>query len=100
MEVFPKFSWAPAGVLRALLSPAQHIEGSKIIKTEKPWLAVKNYTVKEEELECYPNRDSLPYKAIISYAQKGGLYRDPNQFLAELLSLFLELNLPPYSLPG
>ena len=59
-----KFSWAPAGVLRALLSPAQHIEGSKIIKTEKPWLAVKNYTVKEEELECYPNRDSLPYKAI------------------------------------
>ncbi len=62
-----KFSWAPAGVLRALKSPAQHIEDSKIVKTPAPWLAVKNYKIKEEELECYPNRDSLPYVDIYQF---------------------------------
>lgn len=59
-----KFSWAPAGVLKALLSPAQHIEKGQTVQTLKPWLAVENYKVKEENWECYPNRDSLPYVDI------------------------------------
>lgn len=56
-----KFSWAPASLLKALKAPAKHIADNKIIKTEKIWEAITSLKINNEELECYPNRNSLPY---------------------------------------
>jgi hypothetical protein len=56
-----RFSWAPRGVLTALLTPARYIEGGAIVDIDRPWLAVHPVSVAGEVFEVYPNRDSLPY---------------------------------------
>ena len=59
-----KFSWSPAGVLKALKSPSKSIKNGKIWNVERPWDAITRYTVplpEPEEFEVYPNRDSLPF---------------------------------------
>jgi saccharopine dehydrogenase-like NADP-dependent oxidoreductase len=61
-----KFSWSPLGVLNALRSPAQWLEGGEIKTNSKPWKAVHDYTMPLAEsysptFEAIPNRDSLPF---------------------------------------
>ena len=59
-----KFSWSPAGVLKALKSPSKSIKNGEIWVVERPWDAITRYTAplpKPEEFEVYPNRDSLPF---------------------------------------
>ena len=59
-----KFSWSPAGVLKALKSPSKSIKNGEIWDVERPWDAITRYTAplpKPEEFEVYPNRDSLPF---------------------------------------
>ena len=59
-----KFSWSPAGVLKALKSPAKSIKNGEIWDVERPWDAITRYTAplpEPEEFEVYPNRDSLPF---------------------------------------
>ncbi|WP_316859465.1 saccharopine dehydrogenase family protein [uncultured Cohaesibacter sp.] len=60
-----KFSWSPLGVLKALKSPATAILGGEVIKTEKPWDAISDYSANlpggSELFQSYPNRDSLPF---------------------------------------
>ena len=59
-----KFSWSPAGVLKALKSPSKSIKNGKIWVVERPWDAITRYTAplpEPEEFEVYPNRDSLPF---------------------------------------
>jgi len=56
-----KFSWSPAGVLRALTNRARFIEDGREAVIERAWEAVKKLDIRGEEFEVYPNRDSLPY---------------------------------------
>ncbi len=60
-----KFSWSPAGVLKALKNTSVSIlDGEKYTVTE-PWNAVDNLPLNmswgNETFEVYPNRDSLPF---------------------------------------
>jgi saccharopine dehydrogenase (NADP+, L-glutamate forming) len=54
-----RFSWAPRGVLMALLSSAQYLEDGQVTKVEQVWEAVEPYRVGDEDFEAYPNRDSV-----------------------------------------
>ncbi|MFD8232190.1 saccharopine dehydrogenase family protein [Streptomyces sp. NPDC059696] len=58
-----RFSWAPAGVLNALRSPARYIEGGAETVAERPWEATRRHVVEGETFEVYPNRDSVPFVA-------------------------------------
>lgn len=58
-----RFSWAPHGVLSALRSPARYVDGSVERIVPLPWEATQVQYVAGEELEVYPNRDSMPFLA-------------------------------------
>ncbi len=55
-----KFSWSPAGVIKALNNDAKYIEEGRI-NTVKPYKSIHTYTISGENFEAYPNRDSTPY---------------------------------------
>ncbi|EKX64653.1 saccharopine dehydrogenase [Streptomyces ipomoeae] len=56
-----RFSWAPAGVLSALRSPARYIEDGAETTAPRPWAATRPHVVDGETFEAYPNRDSVPF---------------------------------------
>ncbi|PSM43225.1 saccharopine dehydrogenase [Streptomyces dioscori] len=56
-----RFSWAPAGVLNALRSPARYIESGAETTAPRPWEATRTHEVDGESFEVYPNRDSVPF---------------------------------------
>ena len=59
-----KFSWSPAGVLKALKSPAISIRNFQELLTERPWHQVEHFSIPSEDkekFEVYPNRDSRPF---------------------------------------
>ncbi|MCX5600240.1 saccharopine dehydrogenase NADP-binding domain-containing protein [Streptomyces phaeochromogenes] len=56
-----RFSWAPAGVLNALRSPARYIEAGAETTAPRPWEVTRPHVVDGEPFEVYPNRDSLPF---------------------------------------
>ncbi|MGW0705330.1 saccharopine dehydrogenase family protein [Streptomyces sp. NPDC002643] len=56
-----RFSWAPAGVLGALRSPARYIEDGAETTAVRPWAATRTHVIDGETFEAYPNRDSLPF---------------------------------------
>ncbi|MBX9392715.1 saccharopine dehydrogenase NADP-binding domain-containing protein [Streptomyces sp. TRM72054] len=58
-----RFSWAPAGVLGALRSPARYIEDGVETVAERPWEVTRPHGVGGETFEVYPNRDSVPFIA-------------------------------------
>lgn len=58
-----RFSWAPRGVLTALLTPARMIEDGLPKRVARPWEEVGRLRVGDETFEVYPNRDSLPFVA-------------------------------------
>ncbi|MFT5606666.1 MAG: saccharopine dehydrogenase-like NADP-dependent oxidoreductase [Parvicella sp.] len=68
-----KFSWAPLGVLKALMSPSVSVRDGKDFHVSKPWDAVDNYTVPmpwgAETFEVYPNRDSRPFMAQYHFGE-------------------------------
>ncbi len=55
-----KFSWSPAGVIKALNNDAKFIKNGKI-KSVTPYKAISSYSINNENFEAYPNRDSTPY---------------------------------------
>ena len=55
-----KFSWSPAGVIKALNNDAKFITNAKI-KTVTPYKFINTYLINNENFEAYPNRDSIPY---------------------------------------
>jgi hypothetical protein len=61
------FSWAPLGVLTALLTPARYIADGVEKVGERPWEAVEKLTISGEPFEVYPNRDSLPFVATYRF---------------------------------
>ncbi|MDX3517053.1 saccharopine dehydrogenase family protein [Streptomyces scabiei] len=58
-----RFSWAPAGVLNALRSPARYIEDGAETTADRPWTATRPHVIDGETFEAYPNRDSVPFVA-------------------------------------
>ncbi|WP_427918605.1 saccharopine dehydrogenase family protein [Streptomyces sp. cg40] len=56
-----RFSWAPAGVLGALRSPARYLEDGTETVAERPWEVTRPHVVDGETFEVYPNRDSVPF---------------------------------------
>ena len=59
-----KFSWSPAGVLKALRSPSRSLRDFAEFNVARPWDALGHYTAPlpvPESFEVYPNRDSLPF---------------------------------------
>ncbi|MFD9003407.1 saccharopine dehydrogenase family protein [Streptomyces sp. NPDC059582] len=56
-----RFSWAPAGVLNALRSPARYIEDGVETTAARPWEVTRRHLVDGETFEVYPNRDSVPF---------------------------------------
>ena len=67
-----KFSWAPAGVLKALRSPSRSIRDFTEFEVKRPWDAISHYTAplpQPESFEVYPNRDSVPFMAEYGFEQ-------------------------------
>ncbi|MYS84956.1 saccharopine dehydrogenase family protein [Embleya scabrispora] len=58
-----RFSWAPRGVLGALLAPARYIDEGARRTVALPWTATRPHVLNGETFEVYPNRDSVPYLA-------------------------------------
>jgi len=61
-----KFSWAPAGVLKALRSPSRSLRHFTELRVSRPWEAITRYDAplpQPESFEVYPNRDSYPFMA-------------------------------------
>lgn len=61
-----KFSWAPAGVLKALRSPSRSLRHFSELRVNRPWDAITQYIAplpQAESFEVYPNRDSYPFMA-------------------------------------
>jgi saccharopine dehydrogenase-like NADP-dependent oxidoreductase len=61
-----KFSWAPAGVLKALRSPSRSLRNFSELRVSRPWDAITAYDAPlptPESFEVYPNRDSIPFVA-------------------------------------
>ncbi|NGM44096.1 saccharopine dehydrogenase [Rhodobacter sp. SGA-6-6] len=61
-----KFSWAPAGVLKALRSPSRSLRHFSELRVSRPWEAITQYIAplpQPESFEVYPNRDSYPFIA-------------------------------------
>lgn len=59
-----KFSWAPAGVLKALRSPSRSLKNFSELRVLRPWDAITSYDAplpSPESFEVYPNRDSYPF---------------------------------------
>lgn len=56
-----RFSWAPRGVLTALLTPASLITGGQHADVAHPWEAVRTQVIGDETFEVYPNRNSIPF---------------------------------------
>ncbi|MGA0540351.1 saccharopine dehydrogenase family protein [Neotabrizicola sp. VNH66] len=59
-----KFSWAPAGVLKALRSPSRSLRNFSELRITRPWDAISEYVAplpQPESFEVYPNRDSYPF---------------------------------------
>jgi hypothetical protein len=56
-----RFSWAPAGVLGALRSPARYLEDGTETVAARPWEVTRPHVVDGETFEVYPNRDSVPF---------------------------------------
>ncbi|MFD5763138.1 saccharopine dehydrogenase C-terminal domain-containing protein, partial [Streptomyces sp. NPDC127044] len=56
-----RFSWAPAGVLNALRSPARYVEDGTETTADRPWEATRPHLIDGEAFEVYPNRDSVPF---------------------------------------
>ncbi len=67
-----KFSWAPAGVLKALRSQSRSIRDFTEFEVKRPWDAISHYTAplpQPESFEVYPNRDSVPFMAEYGFEQ-------------------------------
>lgn len=61
-----KFSWAPAGVLKALRTPSRSLRNFSELRVSRPWDAITAYDAPlpvPESFEVYPNRDSYPFMA-------------------------------------
>ncbi|MCG8919041.1 saccharopine dehydrogenase NADP-binding domain-containing protein [Actinokineospora sp. PR83] len=65
-----RFSWAPRGVLTALLNPARFVDDGQERTVDRPWEDVRSHPVGDEVFEVYPNRDSVPFSAQYGFPDR------------------------------
>lgn len=73
-----KLSWSPRGVLVAARSPVRFLRGGAVVAHPDPYLpegAARVTMPGVGELEGYPNRDSLPYRALYGLEHVRDLFR-------------------------
>ncbi len=73
-----KFSWSPKGVVLAGNNDAQYLKGGKNISIPTKNLFKDTFKLnvdKLEELEVYPNRDSIPYINIYNIPETQTMFR-------------------------
>jgi len=73
-----KLSWSPRGVLLAARSPVRFLRGGAVIEHSNPYLpgGPAPVTIPDVgELEGFPNRDSLPYRALYGLDDVRDLFR-------------------------
>ena len=73
-----KMSWSPRGVLVAARSPVRFLSGGEIVEHPTPYLPGGPERVRvpgAPELEGYPNRDSVPYRALYGLEQARDVLR-------------------------
>ncbi len=73
-----KFSWSPKGVVLAGNNNAQYLKGGKkvTVPTKNLFKDIFNLNInKVEELEVYPNRDSIPYIDIYKIPETKTMFR-------------------------
>jgi saccharopine dehydrogenase-like NADP-dependent oxidoreductase len=73
-----KFSWSPKGVVLAGNNNASYLRHGKKVQIPTEKLFTDTFTVKVpgvEELQVYPNRDSLPYIDLYGIPETETMYR-------------------------
>jgi len=73
-----KFSWSPKGVVLAGNNNASYLKHGKIIDVPTQKLFKDTFNIKinnVDELEVYPNRDSIPYIDIYGIPETKTMYR-------------------------
>lgn len=100
-----KLSWSPRGVLLAARSPVRFLRGGAVIEHANPYLADGPARVAIDgvaELEGYPNRDSLPYRALYGLEHARDLFRGTLRYpgWCETMEALLRLGLLETSIEG
>lgn len=73
-----KFSWSPKGVLMAGKNPARFLKDGQVVEVPGEELFDHYWRVQIQglgDLECYPNRDSLPFMEQYGIRPTGWMFR-------------------------
>ena len=97
-----KFSWSPKGVVMASNNNATFLKNNKIVEIETANLFKKPLKIdfpEIEEMEVYPNRNSLPYIDIYKIPEVKTMYRGTFRYKGwcNALDLLKNLNLTTYN---
>ncbi len=78
-----KFSWAPRGVLMALLNEAKYLDNNSPITISSDQLMswTKPLSIAGLELEGYPNRESISYKGVYGIEEAKTILRGTLRYL-------------------
>lgn len=92
-----KFSWAPKGVLMALLNEARYLHDNKAVEVNSDQLLdwTKPLEVAGLELEGYPNRESISYKGVYGIQNASSILRGTLRYqgFSEIIKGAHQLNL-------
>ena len=96
-----KFSWSPKGVVMASNNDATYLKNNKVVEIETNDLFKNPLKIdfpEVEEMEVYPNRNSLPYIDIYKIPEVKTMYRGTFRYKGwcEALDLLKNLNLTKY----
>ncbi|WP_251360022.1 saccharopine dehydrogenase C-terminal domain-containing protein [Kangiella sp. TOML190] len=92
-----KFSWAPKGVLMALLNKAQYLHQNQAVTVSSDQLMdwAKPLLIEGLQLEGYPNRESISYKEVYGIDSAESLLRGTLRYqgFSEIIKGAYQLNL-------
>ena len=97
-----KFSWSPKGVVMASNNNASYLKNNKIVEIDAADLFKSPLQIdfpEIEEMEVYPNRNSLPYIDIYKIPEVKTMYRGTFRYKGwcDAFNLLKNLNLTTYN---
>lgn len=97
-----KFSWSPKGVVMASNNNASYLKNNKIVEIDAADLFKNPLKIdfpEIEEMEVYPNRNSLPYIDIYKIPEVKTMYRGTFRYKGwcDAFNLLKNLNLTTYN---
>tara|TARA_R110002049_G_scaffold68126_1_gene176722 strand:- start:247 stop:1572 length:1326 start_codon:yes stop_codon:yes gene_type:complete len=97
-----KFSWSPKGVVMASNNNASYLKNNKIVEIDAADLFKNPLQIdfpEIEEMEVYPNRNSLPYIDIYKIPEVKTMYRGTFRYKGwcDAFNLLKNLNLTTYN---